>query len=134
LQASGTVTNPWFTLPLRIISSIQPSDNPWDITERCRIDLDEHGLQLFFQKDEITFVFLGNTDLPRYFVAPIEYLLCYRTFINYNVIWPALRVDPGNFPRVETVDFKNVESTISISKTAITDYLRTLNDTLYYAL
>ena len=96
--------------------------------------MDEYGVRLFFQKDEVVFVFVGGSGAPRHLVTPLEYFLCYRTFINYNLIWPALPFDPTSFPLAETVDFKTAEATVSVSMRAMTDFVRSLNDTLHYAL
>jgi hypothetical protein len=138
LQATGTITNPWYTLPPRILTwgggSTAASDEAWDISPKCRMDLDVHGVRLFFQKDEIVFVFLGDTEAPRYLVTPIQYFICYRTFINYNVMWPVVSFDPQAFPVAESVDFKNAKSTASLSVSDLLDYLQFLNNALHYAL
>jgi hypothetical protein len=67
VHVSGSYHHHERLLPVR-------NDDSWDISPRCRIDLDEYGLRLFFQKNEVVFVFLGDTEAPRYLVTPLEYL------------------------------------------------------------
>ncbi|GEM_PF-6184332 len=139
IQATGTITNPWHSLPPRIVMMGYPSkreeSESWNITPRCRIDLNDHSVRLLFQKDEMVFVFVGDSDASRYLVNPIQYFLCYRTFINYNLMgFVARDFDPEAFEATETVPFKTAEATVEVPATSVVDYLRFLDNTLYYAL
>ena len=114
---------------------------------------------LFFQNDEIVFVFTGDSLAPRYLVNPIRYFLTYQTFINYNLIGPATHLlDNSAFDEVDRIRFKverivRVETErqkrdraikrfyhtgkdewLEIAVGSIAQYLRILNPTLYYAL
>ena len=139
LQASGIIANPWFTLPPRIITTGGPSSTIWDnkpdITPKSRIELEEHGITLCFQTDEIEFAFSTDREEPRYFVTPIQYFIGYRTFINYNITWPVVdHVEVAGFPLVDAIDFRRVESVEAVPKSAISTYLQVLDEPLHYAI
>ena len=139
LQASGTIANPWFTLAPRIVSTGGSTSGPWssasEITAKSRIELDVQGITLCFQTDEIEFVFSAGRDESHYFVTPIQYFIAYRTFINYNISWPVLAgVDVEGFPLVDAVEFSRMEATEVLSKSALSTYLRILDEPLHYAI
>jgi len=103
----------------------------------------------------MAFFFTDRTLAPRYLVNPIRYFVTYRTFINYNLIGfvsdrPALgTIDEPDRVRFRVERIVTVESSdasgqwvhhegreawLEVTRTSITDYLRVLNPTLYYAL
>ncbi len=110
------------------------ADEAPEITPRSRIDLGELGISLCFHADEIVFDFSNAQDEARYFITPIQYFICYRTFINYNIMSVVGAFDSATFPLVEAVEFRRVESTEVISQNAIASYLRVLNEPLHYAI
>jgi hypothetical protein len=139
LQASGIITNPWVSLPPRFTivggTSDLHDDVAPEITPKSRIELSERGISLCFQSDEIVFRFSRDGTEPRYFVTPIQYFISYRTFINYNIMWPVVGpFDADPYPVVDAVQFRRVESTEVLSRDAIASYLRVLNEPLHYAI
>ncbi len=138
ISATGTITNPWHSLPPRVFQvtdGIEREKESWKITQPCRVDLNEHCLSLFFQNDEIDFVFFGDSDAPRYLVDPLRHFLCYCTFINYNLIgFVARDFDPKAFQLADIISFKTAHSAINVPASSLTDYLRCMDETLYYAI
>lgn len=163
IKATGTILNPWYELPAHV-TVIYPglastSDERLEITPPGRVELEEHNLRLFFQNDEVVFVFTGDSLALRYLVSPIRYFLTYRTFINYNLIAPATNpLDNSAFDEVDRIRFKvqhivRVETErqegdkvikgfyhtgedewLEVAADSLAQYLRVLNPTLYYAL
>jgi len=163
IKATGTILNPWYELPAHVtvvgVGSASVCSKGREITSPCRVELEELDLRLFFQNDEVVFVFTGDSLTPRYLVNPIRYFLTYQTFINYNLIGPATnRLDDSTFDEVDRIQFKveriiRVETErqegdkvikrfyntgkdewLEIAVDSITQYLRVLDPTLYYAL
>lgn len=154
ITATGTILNPWYWLPSHITKD--GLDRPGtsqrhEITSPCRVELQEQGLRLVFQDDKLFFIFTADSADPQYLVYPILYFLTYETFINYNIISPATNMlDASTFDVVDAIQFKierfardgkesRVKSEIAdewpkVSVDSIIQYLRVINDTLYYAL
>jgi hypothetical protein len=164
IKAAGSILNPWYQLPVHVtlVGTGLPSasDERLQITPPCRVELEDHNLMLFFQNDEIVFVFTGDSLAPRYLVNPIRYFFTYKTFINYSLIGTATHLlDNSVFDEVDRIQFKverivRVETDrqegdrriitgfyhtgkdewLEIAAGSIAQYLRILNPTLYYAL
>lgn len=93
IRATGTISNPWYQLP-------SASE---EITPSCTLNLSTYNLNLFFNRDRIIFEFLDDSP----FNYALQYYLIYRTFVNYNQIWPSDSSSiAGTFDEVETVPFK----------------------------
>jgi hypothetical protein len=163
IKATGTILNPWYQLPAHV-TVFDPDlpnapDEPLEIASPCRVELEAHDIRLFFQNDEIVFVFTGNSLAPQHLVNPIRYFLTYQTFINYNSIGRATNPrDASTFDEVDYIRFKverilRVETEwlegdkvikgfyhtgrdewLEIAADSIAQYLRVLNSTLYNAL
>jgi hypothetical protein len=162
VKATGAILNPWYVLSSRttiLDPDLPTTDEPLDITPPCRVELEEQGLRLFFQNDEVVFVSTGGSLPPGYLVDPIRYFLTYQTFINYNLIGSATNpLDASAFDQVERIRFKverivrveterqegdkvikgfyhtPEEEWLEIAADDIRQYLRILNSTLYNAL
>jgi hypothetical protein len=93
LQASGTIWNPWFTLPSRIVARSESSsgwDNKPEIASKSRLELTEPGVTLYFQNDEIQFAFvrffwgLPGLDLSASLRRQSVHLRSLRTCASYG--------------------------------------------------
>jgi hypothetical protein len=112
VKASFAILNPWYSLPPRVyavsdLTSFSTLEDAPNITSPCYVSLDRSKLKLFFQCDEIIFVFVGDSMAQRYLVDPIRNFITYKTFINYNLIYPA--EDPsekGTYGETALVRFK----------------------------
>ncbi len=158
IQASGSILNPWYDLPVSLRGTWEdaPENRP-QITPPCRIDLRPLGIDLFFRHDEMAFFFTDDRPGPRYLINPIQYFVCYRTFINYNLIGFATnRADYDGLGECDRVRFRveqivrverpdpagpgllfhheGREAWLEIATASIKEYLRVLNPTVYYAL
>ncbi len=163
IKATGTILNPWYGLPAHVtvagLGSPSASNQRLEITSPCRVEFEEHDLTLFFQNDEVLFIFAGDSLAPRYLVDPIRYFLTYKTFISYNLIGSASNPsDDSAFDKVDRIRFKvqriirqeterregdkvikgfyhvGKDESLEIAVNSIAQYLRVLNPTLYYAL
>jgi len=95
VKARGTILNPWYELPFSAyISGLSQESQPTrrtEITSKCCVELPQFSVQLFFEDNEVIFVFTGDSLQPRYLVNPIRYFLIYRTYLNFNIIGPTTR-------------------------------------------
>jgi hypothetical protein len=163
IKATRTIFNPWYTLPAHVTvigpDAVSKRNDGLEITSPCRIELREHKLRLFFQNNEVIFVFTDNSLASRYLVNPIRDFLIYQTFINYNAIGPAINLsDESTFKEVDRIQFKveriirvelerqegdkvikgfyhtgHQDEFLEIVVDNIAQYLRVLNPALYYA-
>jgi hypothetical protein len=146
IRATGTILNPWFMLPLQSysIDFADVTNRRTPTATRCRVELKEQCLRLFFQDDEVVFVFTGETMAPRYLVNPLRYFLTYQTFINYNLLAPAtVPRDDSAFDEVSHIRFRvqrivdaqtGKDEEVELEVSRIRQFLRVLNPTLYYAI
>jgi hypothetical protein len=157
IKASGAILNPWYELPGE--PQIDKLVEYGEITKPCRVEFREHNFQLLFKDDAVIFTFSTNSIQPRYLIQPIQYFLIFHTFINYNLVGPALgKIDENKFDEVEVIKFKvtrvnqvaverrigeevfkgfdqvSHEEFIEIKTESISNFIRILNPTLYYAL
>ena len=160
-KASRNIFNPWYELPEVHVAFSDPllaqaSSEGLEITPSCRVELADYNLKLFFQKNEIVFVF---TDDSGRLIHPILYYLTYLTFINYNTISAATKpLDESLFNKVDNIRFKvqriirveterqegdkiikeynysEEEEWLEVGVDRLTLYLHVLNPALYYAL
>lgn len=142
-KATSNILNPWYELSVVHVAFSDPSlanasSERLEITPPCRVELVEYNLRLFFQKNEIVFVF---TDDSGHLIHPILYFLIYLTFINYNMILGATKpLDESVFNKVDNIRFKiqriisGEEEWLEVGVDSVIQYLQVLNPTLYYAL
>jgi hypothetical protein len=160
-KATGNIFNPWYELPVVHATVSGPglanaSIERLEITPPCRVELANYNLRLFFQNDEIVFIFMDDSS---HLIYPILYFLTYRTFINYNIVLPATnQLDESAFNKVDNISFKvlriiRVETErqegdkiikgynyteedewLVVGVDSLTQYLHVLNPALYYAL
>ena len=157
-QATGAILNPWYDLPIVLGSSwLGDPDNRRQITSACRVDLRAHGIDLFFERDEMAFFFVDDSPASRYLINPIRYFVTYRTYVNYNAIRFATSRPSGptlteaddisfrlqEIVRVERDDavaggklvhHEGRETSLQLPVASVLRFLRVLNPTLYYAV
>ena len=163
VKARGTILNPWYELPFSAyISGLSQESQPTrrtEITSKCCVELPQFSVQLFFEDNEVIFVFTGDSLQPRYLVNPIRYFLIYRTYLNFNIIGPTTRsLAVDTFSKVDHIRFRlervirvegetqfgnetvkplhheGKEEWLEITTDDIIRYLNVLNPSLYYAL
>jgi hypothetical protein len=121
------------------------------------VDLTAHGIELFFEHDEMAFFFLDDTPSAGYLINPIRYFVTYRTYVNYNAIgFASSRPEGPTLTEAECVRFKlqeivrverddpagpgtlvhheGREAWVELPVASILQFLRVLNPTLYYAV
>jgi hypothetical protein len=153
ITGTRTILNPWYEFPDPVVAF----DTPVDITPPCIAAFEQRSLRLLFQKNEVCFLF--ENEEARYLVHPIRYFLAYKTFINYNVIWPVTRpINEKGFDKCDRIPFRvqrmvqvetkrqvgekivrgfhytGKDESLEITVHCIGEYLRVFNPTLYYAL
>ena len=163
LKSTGLILNPWYQLDPSQTTFHEPKyggiDQTPNLINYSCIELPNYDFNLFFNADYVIFENKTGSISSNYLINPLKYYITYKTFINYNIIYPALdEIDYSKFNKVNKLIF-NIGQTVRIDDEKkvndkiiksyyheiqpykcelpfedITNYLHVLNKTLYYAI
>lgn len=139
VSASGIIFNPWYHLPPQVFAIPGARTPIRIIVPKTQLDLGNHGIRLYGQDDEIFFVFIDSSPLPRFKVNPIRYYLTYMSFIDWNIIWPNNSdMVESDYAAVGSMTFRVLKEKsdhgVVVTQDQIIEFLNVMNPTLYNAI